>query len=85
MKILLIDSEAEEIRKLKNQIDWESYGIESAATAYSEKTAKETAKNQQPELVFCSTQIAEDGGFSLLAKIKSLVPGVGIVDRKSVV
>ena len=33
MKILLIDSEAEEIRKLKNQIDWESYGIESAATA----------------------------------------------------
>ena len=79
MKILLIDSEAEEIRKLKNQIDWESYGIESAATAYSEKTAKETAKNQQPELVFCSTQIAEDGGFSLLAKIKSLVPGVGIV------
>ena len=33
MKILLIDSEAEEIRKLKNQIDRESYGIESAATA----------------------------------------------------
>lgn len=44
MKILLIDSEIEDIRELKKRIHWEACGVESAATAYSERTARETAK-----------------------------------------
>lgn len=79
MKILLIDSEIEDIRELKKRIHWEVCGVESAATAYSERTARETAKNQKPDLIVCCTEIAEDGGEALLTELRSTVPNAGII------
>lgn len=79
MKILLIDSEIEDIRELKKRIHWEACGVESAATAYSERTARETAKNQKPDLIVCCTEIAEDGGEALLTELRSTVPNAGII------
>lgn len=79
MKILLIDSEIEDIRELKRRIHWEACGVESAATAYSERTARETAKNQKPDLIVCCTEIAEDGGEALLTELRSTVPNAGII------
>ena len=54
-------------------------GVESAATAYSERTARETAKNQKPDLIVCCTEIAEDGGEALLTELRSTVPNAGII------
>lgn len=79
MKILLIDSEIEDIRELKKRIHWEACGVESVATAYSERTARETAKNQKPDLIVCCTEIAADGGEALLKELRSTVPNAGIV------
>ena len=53
--------------------------MESAATAYSERTARETAKNQKPDLIVCCTEIAEDGGEALLTELRSTVPNAGII------
>ena len=74
MLLLIIDSDIEEVRKIKYLIPWRDYGFDQIQTAYNGEKAGLIAEKRRPDLVICDIGQLEDGQNQVLKQLKVKYP-----------
>lgn len=74
MLLLIVDSDIQEVRRLKYLIPWKDYGFDQIQTAYHGDKAKLAAEIRRPDLMICDVGQLEDGRGRFLRQIKEKYP-----------
>lgn len=76
MNILLVDDEIVVINILKNNIDWESIGINRVFSAYNAFEAKRIIEQNPIDIIICDIEMPRENGLSLLEWVKEQYPHI---------
>ena len=79
MNLIILQSEANKGRELRQNIDWTGYGFSRIETAYSQSRAEELCREVSPDLILCATSFADGCYIRLLKKIKKDHPLAQII------
>lgn len=74
MLLLIVDSDIEEVRKIKYLIPWKDYGFDQIQTAYNGDKARLIAEKRRPDLVICEIRLLESGQGLVIKQIKDKYP-----------
>ena len=70
MKLLIVNDEVRTADILQREIDWESYGMECALTAYDAESAKRLILQEKVDLLLCDIEMPGESGLSLLKWVR---------------
>lgn len=74
MLLLIVDSDIEEVRKIKHLIPWKDYGFDQIQTAYNDEKAKLIAERRRPDLVIFDIEQLENRQSQVIKQMKEKYP-----------
>ena len=70
MKLLIVDDVVQELRALKNAIEWKRLGVNQVFTSYNVDSAWDIIKENQIDILICDIEMPEHTGIDLLQRIR---------------
>ena len=77
-KVILIDDEDIIVEGLKRVVNWEKYGCEVAAVAYSAEEGAKVIREIKPDILFTDIKMPDQDGLTLLAGLRSEFPNMRV-------
>lgn len=77
-KVVIVDDEQRNVRKLKSCIDWKHFNCEVVATGFDAASGEEAIREHRPNIVFTEIKMPDDDALTMLAGLKAEFPHMQI-------
>ena len=70
MRLLIVNDEVLTANNMKEDVEWEKYGIREALTAYDADEAKQILSSHKIDILLCDIEMPGDNGIALLSWVR---------------